>query len=97
MCGTKSVVATRILAEEPRAVYTHCYGHSVNLAACDAIKGTKLMKDSMETAHEITKRIKYSPHRQEIFHALKASSSDHHGPGLHVLCPTCLNALRLII
>ena len=69
MCGTKSGVATRILAEEPRALYTHCYGHSINLAACDAIKGTKLMKDVMETAHEITKLIKYSPRRQEIFHA----------------------------
>lgn len=88
MCGTKSGVATRILAEEPRALYTHCYGHSINLAACDAIKGTKLMKDAMDTAYEITKLIKYSPRRQEIFHALKASSSDHHGPGLRVLCPT---------
>ena len=50
MCGAKSGVATRILAEEPRAQYTHCYGHFINLAACDAIRRTKVMKDTMETA-----------------------------------------------
>ena len=88
MCGTKSGVATKILAKEPRSLYTHCYGHSVNLAACVTIKGTKLMKDAMEITHEITKLIKYSLRRQEIFYAIKASSSDHHGPGLLVLCPT---------
>ena len=37
MSGTKSGVAKSIMDEEPRAVYTHCYGHSLNLAASDAI------------------------------------------------------------
>lgn len=56
MRGAKSGVSARILAKEPRALYTHCYGHSINLASCDAL-GTKLMKDAMETAHEISKLI----------------------------------------
>ena len=38
MSGAKSGVAKRISEGEPRAVYTHCYGHSINLAACDTIK-----------------------------------------------------------
>ena len=59
--GARSGVATRICEEEPRALYTHCYGHSINLAASDAIKRTKVMKHAMETAHEITKLVKYSP------------------------------------
>ena len=67
MRGAKSGVAKRILAEEPRTLYTHCYGHSINLAACDAIRGTKVMKDAMETAHEITKLIKHLPRREGIF------------------------------
>ncbi len=46
------------------------------------------MKDAMETAHEITKLIKYSLRREDIFRSQRASSSDHHGPGLRVLCPT---------
>ena len=88
MRGAKSGVAKRILAEEPRTLYTHCYGHSINLAACDAIRGTKVMKDAMETAHEITKLIKHLPRREGIFCAQKASDGDHHGSGLRVLCPT---------
>ena len=86
--SVKSGVATRILAEEPRALYTHCYGHSINLAACDAIRRTKVMKDAMETAYEITKLIKYSPRREEIFRTQRASADHLYGAGLRVLCPT---------
>ena len=31
MAGKKSGVATQILKLEPWALYTHCYGHAVNL------------------------------------------------------------------
>ena len=88
MQGARSGVATRICEEEPHALYTHCYGHSINLAASDAIKRTKVMKRAMETAHEITKLVKYSPRREQIFHNQKVANNDHHGPGLRVLCPT---------
>ena len=37
--------------EEPRAVYTHCYGQSLNLAASEAITNSKLMKDALDTTH----------------------------------------------
>ena len=38
MSGIRNGVAAQINKEEPRAVYTNCYGHSLNLAAADAIK-----------------------------------------------------------
>ena len=38
MKGEKPGVVQRIREEEPRAVYIRCYGHSINLAACDAVK-----------------------------------------------------------
>ena len=38
MKGEKSGVVQRSREEEPRVVYMHCYGHSINLAACDAVK-----------------------------------------------------------
>ena len=38
MSGAKSGVAKQISEEEKRAVYTHCYGHALNLAAHDAVK-----------------------------------------------------------
>ena len=35
MCGIRSGVATQISAEEYRALFTHCYGYSLDLATCD--------------------------------------------------------------
>ena len=38
MSGHKSGVAKKIMDLESRALYTHCYGHALNLAAQDSIK-----------------------------------------------------------
>jgi hypothetical protein len=43
-------VAKRICDLEPRAVYTHCYGHALNLAAGDTLKQSK---DALETTQRI--------------------------------------------
>ena len=60
MSGAKGGVAKQIHDLEPRAEFMHCFGHSLNLAASDAIKQSKLMSDALGTTHEITKLIKYS-------------------------------------
>ena len=87
MCGTKSGVVTRMYKVEPRAVFTHCYGHSLNLACSDAIKQCKLMQDALDTTHEITKLIKISPARDAIFKRLKVEMASD-CPGIRILCPT---------
>lgn len=38
MSGVRTGVAKRIIDEEPKAFYTHCYGHSLNLAVSDTMK-----------------------------------------------------------
>ncbi len=38
MSGLGKGVATMLQKDEPRAIYTHCYGHSLNPAAGDTIK-----------------------------------------------------------
>ena len=50
MSGSKSGVATKMNLE-PRALYTHCYGHALNLATQDALKGIKIMEEAMDTVH----------------------------------------------
>lgn len=85
--GLKKGVATTIIQKEPRAVYTHCYGHALNLAVCDTIRGCKVLRDSMDTVHEISKLIKYSPKRDTQFEKLKCEISPD-TPGFRVLCPT---------
>ena len=91
MKGSKSGISTRILQKEPRAIYTHCYGHSINLAASDAIKSVKLLKDALDITHEITKLIKYSPRREAVFREIKEcheAAVGNHSVGIRVLCPT---------
>ena len=86
MSGLKSGVATRLSEEEPRAIYTHCYGHALNLACSDTVKQCMLMRDALDTTHEITKLIKKSPRRDAIFGHLKEELAAD-TPGMRVLCP----------
>jgi len=91
MSGIRSGVAKRVQDEESRAVFTHCYSHSLNLAACDAVKKSQIVKSALETTHEITKLIKKSPRRNEIFKQLKDESdlsSEISSVNVKVLCPT---------
>ncbi len=88
MSGAKSGVATRLCAAEPRAIFTHCYGHSLNLACCDTIKRCKLMKDAMDTTYEIIKLIKKSPTREAMFKQIKEGIQVGESPGIRTLCPT---------
>ena len=87
MAGLRTGVVAKILDEEPRAIYNHCYGHSLNLACSDTNKKCKIMKDALDVTYEITKLIKKSPKRDAIFeHLKKEMVSDM--PGTRVLCPT---------
>ena len=88
MCGSKRGVATIIQQEEPRAVYTHCYGHALNLAACgDAVKKCELMKNTLDTSYELIKLIKKSPRRDAVFQRIKDQLPED-TMGIRVLCPT---------
>ena len=83
-------MAKRVQDEESRAVYTHCYSHSLNLAASDTIKKSKVMKSALETTHEITKLIKLSPQRDAIFHQLQVETDQSADTNISIklLCPT---------
>ena len=87
MSGHVSGVAKRVMDLEHRALYTHCYGHALNLAAQDSIKNIKLMQDTLDTTYEITKLIKKSPKREEIFKKFAEDIKVGY-PGIRTLCPT---------
>ena len=50
MFGIKSGVA-KLLTDI--AIYSHCYGHALNLAANDTIKRCTLMKNTLDIVHEV--------------------------------------------
>ena len=83
MSGIRSGVATRILQEEPRALYTHCYGHSLNLACSHTIKKCTLMRNALDIVHEITKLVKKLPRRDSTLVSIKQQLS-YEGPGIRI-------------
>ena len=87
MSGPRSGVATQILQEEPRALYTHCYGHALNLACSDTVKQCNLMRNALDIVQEITKLVKKSPRRDSILQSIKQELGSD-SPGLRILCPT---------
>ena len=87
MSGKRNGVAKLITDKEPKALYTHCYGHSLNLAVMDSVKGSPLMKRALDCTHEITKLIKFSPRRDVLFEKIKGELAPQ-SPGVRVLCPT---------
>lgn len=52
MAGSKSCVATKLLADEPCALLTHCYGHAFNLAVGDAMKKSKVCCDALDSVRD---------------------------------------------
>ena len=47
-----------LLDEQPKARYTHCYGHSLNLACSDTIRQSKIKINAFNTAHDIVNLVK---------------------------------------
>uniref|UniRef100_H3ADC1 DUF4371 domain-containing protein n=1 Tax=Latimeria chalumnae TaxID=7897 RepID=H3ADC1_LATCH len=88
MAGCKTGVATSLLSKEPRALYTHCYGHALNLAVQETVKKNHILRDTLDTIEEMTKLIKKSPKRETIFKKVKEEIALA-SPGIHLLAPTC--------
>lgn len=87
MTGAKKGVAKVLCDEEPRAIFTHCHGHALNLAVGDCVKQCQVMKNAFEVVAEVSKLIKKSPKRDAAFEKLKADLAPE-TPGFRVLCPT---------
>ena len=87
MVGAKKVVATEIQKIQPRAILTHCYGHSLQLAVGDTVKQIKNLRDMFDTISEISKLLKYSPNRNSMFHKLKDELVPE-TPASRTLCST---------
>ena len=85
--GHRSRVAAVLQSEEPRAVFTHCYGHALSLACSDAVKNCKVMKETLDTPYELIKLVKKSPHCDAILQKLKEQMPND-SPGIRVFCPT---------
>jgi len=57
MKGPRNSAVKQLLDDEPRAVSTHCYGPSLNLAISDTVKGCKIIKDCLDLIFELSIKI----------------------------------------
>ena len=100
MAGAKAGVAVKIATMESQAVFTHCYGHALNLSVNDTIKQSPAMKDCLDTCFELVKLIKFSPKREAMLRELKEEIGSD-APGVRTLCPTgwtvCADSLASIV
>ena len=91
MLGKRSDVAAQIKRVQPKAIETHCHGHSLNLLVKDATKSSRLINDVLEIVAEITKLIKFSPKREQLLGAVKEIDNDdslEQNDSLTKLCTT---------
>ncbi len=66
MLGRKSGVANQISAVQPKALVTHCHGHSLSVAVKDLASTSKILNNTIRTVGEICVLVKFSPKRQKL-------------------------------
>ena len=75
MSGLKSGVDKQIKSKEERALYTHCYVHSINLAVGDKMKVYSVLKDTIDNTYELIKLVKMPPKRDAKLHCIQAENN----------------------
>ena len=97
MTGSKNGVVVQIKKDEKRALYTHCYCHSLNLAIGDTMRNCDLLQRTLDNTFELTKLIKKSPKRESKLKEIQAAvahescneySEKEFKPSITMFCPT---------
>ena len=88
MSGCFKGVASRIIKEEPTALYVHCSAHCLNLCLQECSHKCTCIRDALSLTREISNLIRNSPKRLASFKCIQHSYSSD-APNLKPLCPTC--------
>ena len=79
-------MATQIKSISPKCLFTHCYGHALNLAVGDVFENVPQLREVLDTAYEICKLIKKSPKRNTKTDQLR-NETKNDLKSIHALCP----------
>ena len=92
MSGVRNGIQAQVKREADRALYVHCFAHSLNLCVQEVSKGIELIRNVMDFIYQLVQLIKFSPKRTTIFSRFKKEislSNDHTpSPSLRTICPT---------
>lgn len=93
MAGNTNGVSARMSAVEPRAVFIHCFAHSLNLSLQESSRSLPLYRDMIDYVKDIVNLIRASPKRTGILMAIQQEDEVTSGvmisrKQLRPLCPT---------
>lgn len=71
MAGSKNGVKAQILKQEPRALFTHCYGHALSLSVADTIRMIKYLGSAMDLYMKLVNSCNTLPSAQFSLRASK--------------------------
>ena len=71
MSGYLSGVQVRISAQYPKAIYIHCFCHSLNLAVQDSSRHIQLVRHTLVVTQELSNFIHFSSKRQVLLERMQ--------------------------
>lgn len=102
--GYKSGLQSRLIEEEPRALFVHCAAHRLNLVVQDNVQQVQIVRDFIGVVQNLINFVKDSPKRIAFFKDLQHQNASTNNPTpitLQKYCPTrwCLRvkSLRTIL
>lgn len=89
MSGKRAGLKTKVQEENPKAVYIHCYAHTLQLGVRDTSRSVDVISDALDLTSEISELVKRSPKRNAQFKKLQTAGADVHenSIGIRTLCP----------
>lgn len=84
--GHLTGLKSKILSIEPRAIYIHCFAHTVNLVVQDSMCKAQLIRDYINLLRELICFVRGSPKRLNSFQAFQSDLEN--SSSLRPFCPT---------
>jgi len=88
MSGSVQGVHTRIQLIQPKALYLHCFAHSLNLSVQDAVRSIPLVRDVMQCLRDLATIVRGSAKRFDAFKTIASGVEIDNPVSPRPLCPT---------
>ena len=88
MSGSVKGVRSRIQQMQPKALYVHCFAHTLNLSVQDAVRSIPFVRDVMQNLRDLATIVRGSAKRLVTFHAVADGFDTCDAVTPRPLCPT---------
>jgi hypothetical protein len=88
MSGAIKGVRSRIQQIQPKAIYVHCFAHSLNLSVQDAVRSVPIVRDAMQCLRDLATIARGSAKRVDAFKKVAQAVEIDNPVSPRPLCPT---------